>query len=133
MKRYGLPTLYLLIVFGCGLATGVFGDRFYEARIVMAGGSQPRLKPEEWKKKHLDDLKDRLHLTADQTSRISAVLDETHSEMIALMAKSQPDMERIQKEQYDKVTAVLTPDQAAEYAKFHAEREARRRQNRPPQ
>jgi hypothetical protein len=132
MKRYGLPTLYLLIVFGCGLATGVFGDHLYETRVVVAG-SPPRLKPEEWKKRHLEDLQGRLHLTADQSSRISAVLDETHSEMIALMAKSQPDMERIQKEQYDKVTAVLTPDQAAEYAKFHAERERRRMQNRPPQ
>jgi Spy/CpxP family protein refolding chaperone len=133
MKRYGLPTLYLLIVFGCGLATGVFGDRLYETRVVVAGGAPPRPTPDEWKKKHLDDLQKRLHLTADQSSRISAVLDETHAEMIALMAKSQPDMERIQKEQYDKVTAVLTPDQAAEYAKFHAEREARRLRSRPPQ
>jgi Spy/CpxP family protein refolding chaperone len=132
MKRYALPTFYLLIVFGCGLATGVFGDRLYEKSVVVAG-SQPHLKPEEWKKRHLEDLQGRLHLTADQSSRISAVLDETHAEMIALMAKSQPDMERIQKEQYDKVTAVLTPDQAAEYAKFHAERERRRMQGRPPQ
>jgi Spy/CpxP family protein refolding chaperone len=100
---------------------------------VVAGGAPARPTPDEWKKKHLDDLQKRLHLTADQSSRISAVLDETHAEMIALMAKSQPDMERIQKEQYDKVTAVLTPDQAAEYAKFHAEREARRLRSRPPQ
>jgi len=132
MKRYGLPTLYLLIVFGCGLATGVFGDRMYEQKIVEAA-HPPRPTPEEWKKRHLNELDSRLHLTPDQSARISAVLDETHSEMVNLIAKNQPEMDRVQKEQYDKVTAILTPEQAAEYAKFHAEREKRRLQNRPPQ
>jgi len=128
MKRYA-PTLYLLLVFGGGLASGVFGDRMYEQRTVLA--RPPRPTPEEWKKRHLDELQGRLHLTPDQSSRISAVLDETHAEMLALMARSEPDMERIQKEQYDKVQAVLTPEQVVEYAKFHAEREKRRLQNRP--
>jgi len=130
MKRYGLPTLYLLIVFGCELATGVFGYRMYYQQTVIAH-TRPSL--EEWKARHIAELQKRLNLTPDQSTRILAVLDETHSEMLALMAKSQPDMERIQREQYDKVKAVLTPDQAAEYAKFHAEREKRRMQGRPPQ
>jgi Spy/CpxP family protein refolding chaperone len=133
MKRYGLPTLYLLVVFGCGLATGVFGNRMYEQKTVQASQPPQRPSPEEWKKRHIAELQKRLNLTPDQATRISAALDDTHAEMMALMAKSQPDMERIQKEQYDKVTAVLTPAQAAEYAKFHAERERRRMQGRPPQ
>jgi hypothetical protein len=131
MTRYGLPTLYLLVVFVGGLGTGVFGDRVYQKRVVDTPAV--RLPPEQWKKRHMKDLQERLNLTADQSARISTVLDETHAEMIGLMAKSQPEMERIQKEQYDKVNAILSPAQSAEYAKFHAEREKRRMQNRPPQ
>jgi hypothetical protein len=129
MKRYGLPTLYLLIVFGCGLATGVFGNRMYEQRTVLARTAS-RQSPEEWKRRHMAELQTRLHLTPEQTASISATLDETHAEMRAFMDKNQPEMDRIQKEQYEKVKAVLTADQAAEYAKFHAEREQRRMQAR---
>ena len=103
----------------------------YRQQTVQAG--QVRESPDQWKKRHMKELQSRLNLTPDQATKILAVLDQTHAEMVGFMAKNQPEMERIQKRQYDKVTAVLTPEQAAEYAKFHAEREKRRMQNRPPQ
>src|SRR5579863_7010647 len=133
LKRYGLPTFYFLVVFICGLAIGVFAYRFYETRTVSA--SAPVIRPpEEWKKRHLKELNERLHLTAEQTSQISAILDQTHSEMHDLMEKTRPEMDRIQITQYAKVKAVLTPEQAASYDKYHAEREQRRanaRKNAP--
>lgn len=128
-KRYGLPTFYLLVVFACGLAVGGFGYRFYELRAVSANAPGVR-PPEEWKKKHLKDLDARLHLTPEQRTQISAVLDETHAEMRVFLEKTRPEMDRIQKEQYAKVKAILTPDQAAEYDKLHAERERRREASR---
>jgi Spy/CpxP family protein refolding chaperone len=128
-KRYGLPTFYLAIVFVCGLAVGAFGFRFYELRAVSANAPTVR-PPEEWKKRHLKDLDSRLHLTPEQRSRISAVLDETHAEMRVFLDKTRPEMDRIQNDQYAKVKAVLTPAQAAEYDRLHAEREHRREAGR---
>jgi hypothetical protein len=132
-KRYGLPTIYLLIVFVCGLAVGGFGYRFYEMRTVSANAPVVR-PPEEWKKRHLKELDKRLHLTPEETSQISAILDATHAEMREFMDRTRPEMDRIQNAQYAKVKAVLTPAQALEYDKLHAEREQRReaaRKNAP--
>jgi Spy/CpxP family protein refolding chaperone len=125
-KRYGLPTFYFLIVFVCGLAIGGFGYRFYEMRTVSANAPVIR-NPEEWKKRHLKELNDRLHLTAQQTSQISTILDDTHNEIREMNERMRPELDRIQASQYAKVNAVLTPGQAAEYAKYHAEREKQRR------
>jgi Spy/CpxP family protein refolding chaperone len=133
MKRYALPAFYLLVVFFCGLAVGVFGYRFYELKTVSANVTPPpRPTPEEWKRHHLEELKSRLNLTADQVTQISNILEEAHSQMRALMEKNRPEMERIQKNQYARVKALLTPRQATEYDKFHAEREKRRGERRGP-
>jgi Spy/CpxP family protein refolding chaperone len=128
-KRYALPTFYLLIVFVCGLAAGVFGYRFYELRTVSANAPLVR-PPEEWKKRHLKELDSRLHLTDDERTKISAIMDETHAEMRVFMDKTRPELDRIQQTQYARVKAVLTPAQAAEYDKLHAEREQRREAGR---
>ncbi len=126
LKRYGVPTLYLFVVFVCGLALGIFGYRLYEIRTVTASTAGPR-PPEEWKKRHLKEMKSRLNLTDEQTSQLSDILDQTRADYHDLMEKSRPDMERIQANQYSRVKALLTPAQVPEYEKFHAEREAQRR------
>jgi Spy/CpxP family protein refolding chaperone len=129
-KRYGIPTTYLLIVFLCGTAIGVFGYRFYELRTVAASNTRP--SPEQWKRNHMAELQQRLHLTSDQYQQISGILDDTHAKMRVLMDQTRPEMERIQKEQFARVSAVLTPDQMAEYQKLHLDRARRRMRNGPP-
>jgi len=124
-KKYGRPSIYLTIVFLCGLAVGGFGYRFYELKSVSASAPVPR-SPEEWKRRHLQELSDRLKLTADQRAKISDVMDQTHSEIRAFMDRTRPEMDRIQETQYARVKALLSPQQAVEYDKFHAEREKRR-------
>ncbi len=126
LRRFGVPTLYLLVVFLCGTALGSLGYRYY-SDVHVSANEPPRPSPEKWKKHHLEEMKSRLHLTDDQTSRLSAVLDETRGQYHDLMEKQRPDMERIQAEQYAKVKALLTPEQVPEYERLHAEREKQRR------
>ncbi len=121
-RRYGSPTIYLLVVFACGLAVGALGYRFYQLKTVTASAAPSRPSPKEWKKKHIAELNTRLHLTAEQTSQISAILDDAHKDIRAVMKTVEPEMDRIQQTQYAKVKAALTPEQAAEYEKFHQER-----------
>ena len=131
LKRYGIPTVYLLIVFVCGAAAGVFGFRFYELRTVSASAAA-RPSPEEWKRRHMAELQTRLHLTPDQNQKISAILDDTHAKVRAFMEQTRPEMDRIQKDQFARVTAVLNPEQAAEYERLHRERARHRARNGPP-
>jgi Spy/CpxP family protein refolding chaperone len=126
-KRYGIPTIYLLIVFLGGLAVGVSGYRFYEIKTVSANPPLP-VSPEKWKEHHIADMKSRLHLTDSQSKQLGTILDETRAEYREVMERSRPDMERIQAEQYSRVKAILTPDQLPAYDKFHAERESHRRE-----
>lgn len=131
LKRYGLPTVYLLIVFVCGLAVGVFGYRLYELRNVSASAPGPPKNPEEWKQRHLTELRERLKLTDTQLKQVSSVMDGARKQYQSFFERFKPEIERIQDDQYAKVRALLTPEQAAEYDKLRAEREARRKQ-RPP-
>lgn len=124
LRRFGIPALYLLIVFACGLAVGSLGDHYY-----FSNSNPPR--PEQWKKQHLKEMKSRLKLTDDQTARLSAILEETRGEYHDLMEKQRPEMERIQTLQYAKVKSILTPEQLPEYDRFHAERERERRAHGP--
>lgn len=126
LKRYGIPTFYLVIVFVCGLVIGLSSYRYYEIRTVDAVSAPPR-PPEEWKRRHIKEMRLRLNLTPEQTAKLSDILDQTRSQYHDLMEKSRPDMERIQADQYARVKAILTSAQVPEYEKFHAEREAQRR------
>ena len=125
LKRFGNPAVYLFIVFVCGLALGGLGYRYYSE--IHAFASETRPSPEKWKQRHIKEMKTRLHLTDDQTLRLSAILDDTRGQYRELMEKQRPDMERIQAEQYAKVKAILNADQIPEYDRFHAEREKQRR------
>lgn len=124
LKRYGLPTLYLLVVFLCGSVVGVFGYRLYELRIVSAAPSRP--SPEEWKKRHLQEMQSRLHLDPGQVSQLSGIMDRTRDQMRSVMVRNEPEMDAIQAEQFSSIKGILRPNQVAEYEKYHAEREQRR-------
>ena len=132
MKRLSAASfLYLAVVFTAGIAIGALGFRFYEIRSVSAVGPGPR-SPEAWKRRHLEELRTRLHLTPEQTSKVESVLDQTRSQYDALMQKNRPEFEQIQRFQFDQVRALLSPDQQAEYDRYHQERELRHRRDHPP-
>ncbi|MGI8989869.1 MAG: hypothetical protein ACR2I2_09825 [Bryobacteraceae bacterium] len=125
MRRSRLSTsLYLLLVFLSGSVVGVFGHRLYMANSVNAS-PLPRT-PDQYKRKYLAEMRTRLKLDTSQVSRLSAIMDETRRRVREQHERSKPELERIQKEQHAKVSALLNGGQRAEYEKMVAERDKRR-------
>ena len=80
----------------------------------------------------IEQLTDRLKLTADQQAKIKPILDDQQKQMQALMqdqSASQDDrrskMMALRTSTNDKINAVLTPDQKTEFAKMQAESRSR--------
>ena len=113
---------YLVLVFAGGLATGFFADRVYTMRTVSAN-AVPR-NPEEWKRRYLEDVHARCHLSAAQLAQVSQVLDQTRQRADALRARMAPEWKALHDEQVAKVRALMVGPQVAEFDKFRADREA---------
>src|SRR5260370_4221444 len=76
MKRTTLSTaLYVLLVFLSGAVVGGFDHRLYMVNSVYP--SSPSPKPEDVRRKMVDEMRARLSLTSDQVTRLSAILDST--------------------------------------------------------
>lgn len=118
--------VFAVLLFGCGVATGVLGDRYYTMKVVHARPSADMLR-----QRYSDDLKRRLHLTPEQVGRLNTVLDQTHDRFKRFRDEHRSEFERINQEQIDAVRNLLTPEQQPEYDKMVAEREQRRKQFGP--
>ncbi|MCC7497851.1 MAG: hypothetical protein IT160_09760 [Bryobacterales bacterium] len=120
--------LYLLLVFLSGGAVGFFGHLLYRPSIARtATVTKPR--PEELRRKRLQDMKERLKLTDGQVTRLNGIYDSTRQEFIE---KIRPQMKVIQQQQVDKIRAILTGEQLTEYQKMLDEAEQKRQQSKGP-
>jgi len=131
MKRSTLSTaLYLFLVFAGGAAVGGFAHRLYTMDTVLA-------KPEEYRRKIVDELHTRLSLTAQQLVQLNAIFDATKTRVKevkdrwAEQAKqaSKPELKAINEDQAEKIKAMLTDTQRVEYEQFRAERAKARLQH----
>lgn len=91
-----------------------------------SSGMQHRAAPDP--QKQADRLAKRLGLSADQTSKITAILQNRQQQAAALRSDSSLDrddrrakMRSIQESTQAQINAVLTPAQQAEYAKMQQE------------
>ena len=131
MRRTTLTTgLYLTLLFLGGVAVGVFGHRLYTLNSVNANVN-PR-NPEEFRRRYVAEIRDRLKLTDDQVARLGPILDETRQRHRELMDKHRPEFKAIQDEQVRKIRQVLTDSQQAEYTTMLDEREKQRQRDRRP-
>lgn len=127
MKRSNLAvSLYVALLFASGVAVGVFGQRLYSSNAVSAK-TMPR-SPEEYRKRYIDEMSERLKLSGDQVAQLQVILDATRAKFRANREKHKPEMRAIYQEQVDKVTAMLSDSQRLEYKKMHEEREKRMRE-----
>lgn len=127
MRRTSLTTgLYLVLLFLSGVAVGAFGLRLYTLKTVSASFN-PR-NPEEFRRRYVAELRDKLTLTDDQVKLLGPILDETRQRHRELMEKHRPEFKTIQDEQEHKIRAILTDAQQPEYTKFLELREKRRQQ-----
>src|SRR6476646_2611383 len=113
---------YIALVFACGAVLGVFGDRFYSAytvSTVKTGGPKgPRPSPEEFTKHRFKVFQDRLKLNENQVMQIRLIYDETRALYEEERRRSLPELQKINKDQQDKILKVLKEDQRPEYEKI---------------
>lgn len=115
--------LYLLLVFGSGVAVGGFGYRVYSGTPVSAKGI--KLSPEEWRRQYINEMQTRVKLTPLQSQEVNSILDETRSLFHASREKHNRELDSLRQAQADKIRAILTDEQRPEFEKLRAEREQR--------
>jgi len=126
MKRSGLAAaLYVVLVFLSGAVVGIFAYRLYTARTVSASvGVAP--KPADFRKKYVEEMTSRVHLTAEQVTQLGTILDESRNRFNEEHSRSKQQLAQIHEDQVQKIHEILTPAQVPEYEKYHAERERER-------
>jgi len=114
--------VYLLLVFLSGALVGGFSHRLYMTRSVNAA---PR-SPDEWRKKYVGELRERLTLDERQVNELQQILDETRKKFQQMRDQEKPIVQKIQNEQTERIRAMLRPEQQEQYEQFRQERERRR-------
>ena len=118
--------VYLVLVFLSGALVGAFAYRLY---MVGSVSSSPLAKsPEEYRKRAIEEMTTRLHLSPEQVSSIQHVYDETRQRFRDLHEKQRPEYRVIENDQYQRILAVLSEPQRVEYQKMREERDRRRQQ-----
>ncbi len=136
MKRATLSTaLYVMLVFLSGAVVGGFAHRLYMVNTVFSVPVSP--KPEDVRRKIVEEMRTRLSLTNDQVTQLSAIMDSTKARFHEVRSKwdkeahirAKPELKAIQEDQVQKVKEILTEAQRPEYDKYRADREKQRQQD----
>ena len=136
MKRATLSTaLYVTLVFLSGAVVGGFAHRLYMVNTVFSVPVSP--KPEDVRRKIVEEMRTRLSLTNDQVTQLSAIMDSTKARFHEVRSKwdkeahirARPELKAIQEDQVQKVKEILTEAQRPEYDKYRADREKQRQQD----
>jgi hypothetical protein len=79
-------------------------------------------------------METRLHLSADQTRKLSGILDETKAGYHAVRQRYDPDMKALQEGQRNRIREMLSEQQRQEYERMLAERDRKMKEGRkgPP-
>jgi Spy/CpxP family protein refolding chaperone len=117
--------VYIGLVFASGALLGAFGHRLYTVSSVSAKTTR---NPEEFRRRYLAEMQRRLNLTPDQVVNLNAILDQTRARYNDAKERMR---ESLHQEQVEKVRAILTPEQQAEYEKVQEERQQRQKQKGP--
>jgi hypothetical protein len=132
MKRTTLSTgLYILLVFLSGAVVGAFAHRLYVVNTVVSA------KPDEVRRKHLEELRTRLSLSDEQVAQYNAIMDATRARYHEVKLRwdeqakqaAKPELKAITEDQIQKIRAILSEPQRAEYEKVLAERQKHRQQS----
>ena len=136
MKRATLSTaLYVTLVFLSGAVMGGFAHRLYMVNTVFSVPVSP--KPEDVRRKIVEEMRTRLSLTNDQVTQLSAIMDSTKARFHEVRSKwdkeahirAKPELKAIQEDQVQKIKEILTEQQRPEYDRYRADREKQRQQN----
>jgi len=139
MKRSTLSTwLYVFLVFLSGAVVGAFAHRLYVVNTVV------NAKPDEYRRKLVDEMRSRLSLSDAQVAQLTPIFDATKARYHEVKNRwdaqakeaAKPELKAITQDQVAQIKAILSAGQRAEYDKFLAERarrhELEKRQEKRP-
>ena len=119
----------VFVVFVLGILLGGVGGHLWDERVqgqVQAqSAAQLNLKPT--RNERVNDLTQRLQLTAEQQKQVAAVIDDTLSKWQTLYAPLDAPREAIRQQGRASIRAVLTPDQQVKFDDFLRQLDEQRR------
>jgi hypothetical protein len=114
--------LIVLAVFVIGFVAGALSINLFQ-RITGAGVTQSAESPKD---RHFKELKERLHLTQDQETQISAIVNHTYTEYNQISQEVDPKINAARQSCRDKIRAVLTPQQLPTFEEMVREHDRER-------
>lgn len=114
--------LSAILLFGCGAAVGVLGQRYYDHTSVSAQTS------DDWRVQYMAEMRTRAHLTDRQLQRLNVILDQTKQEYRDMRERHKPEVLEIKQNQISRVKSILTAEQIPLYEQLIAEREQQQKE-----
>jgi len=108
-----------LIIFVLGFTAGILALNVYR-RVRPFGGNR------------MDELSERLNLTADQKTRVQEIFSDTREQIRGVRSEMEPRMNEIRRQADGRLQTVLTPEQWQQFQKLRDERQRRGRGPRGP-
>ena len=102
-----------MIIFVLGFTAGILALNVYRG-LARGGGSGNRI----------DELSERLQLTAEQKTKVQEIFSDTREQLRAARQEMEPRMAEIRRQADGRLQTVLTPEQ---WEKFQHMREERQR------
>jgi hypothetical protein len=104
----------VFVVFLLGLLLGGVGSHLWDERVL----GQEAVNTKPTREQVLNDLTQRLQLTAEQQKQIAVQIDDTRAKWQALYAPLDAQHEQIRQEGRASIRAVLTPEQQIKFDDF---------------
>ena len=117
----------LLVVFASGAVLGAVANRLYMVDAVVSSPPK-RPTPEEFRKRQVSEMRDRVKLDDTQLATFNQILDKTKVSFDQTHKQYNAANRAIWDEQRNMVRAILRPDQVVLYDKLMAEHDAARKQ-----
>jgi Spy/CpxP family protein refolding chaperone len=108
-----------LIIFVLGFTAGILALNVYRGARCNGGPSN-----------RIDELSERLSLTADQKTRVQEIFNDTREQLRAVRRETEPRMEEIRRQADGRLPTVLTAEQWQQFQRIRDERRPRFRGRR---
>ena len=105
-----------MIIFVLGFTAGILALNVYRGWARGGGGGN-----------RLDELSERLQLTADQKARVQEIFSDTREQLRAVRRETEPRMAEIRRQADGRLQTVLTADQWQQFQRLREERQRRGR------
>jgi Spy/CpxP family protein refolding chaperone len=113
MKPTRVAALWLAVVFLAGSLFGLVAHTLYVQRTTRAA-----VNPKEIRERYAAKLREKLLLSPEQHTEVSAILEQTSQQFRELRERIEPEFESLREAQRQRIMAILTPEQQAKYQKL---------------